>query len=135
MFSLFSFCCIHVQAPDKVQGFCLIFLKAQTPNKAQSFGFFFLQSLSCKQSSRFFFFSFSKPSSKTSKLFTKLVSLLCSSIGISVFHALGCALLMVFFFTLTKLTFLTFLWWCLHGDGNSGNVNYQSLVHWFCCYS
>jgi hypothetical protein len=88
-------------------------VKAQAPNKAQSFGFFFLSS------------------SKTSKLFTKLVSLLCSSIGIGVFRALGRALLMVFFFTLTKLTF----WWCLHGDGNSGNVNCHSLVHWFSCYS
>jgi hypothetical protein len=56
----------------------------------------------------------------------------CSFDG--VFRAFGRALLMVFFFTLTKLTFF-FLWWCLHGDGNRGNVNCHYIVHWFCCYS
>jgi hypothetical protein len=73
----------------KLKVFCIYFFKVQVPNKAQGFYFYFFQS----------------SSSKSSKVFTKLVSLLCSSIGIGGFRDLGHALLMVFFFTLTKLTF------------------------------
>jgi hypothetical protein len=143
-------CCIHVQAsyfkvfvffspfkaqaPNKVQGFCLIFLEARVRNEAQSFCFFFsFKAQVANKAQGFYFCFFESSSSKTSKLFTKLVSSLCSSIGIGVFCAFGCALLMVFLFTLTKLT-IFFLWWCLHVDGNHGNVNYHFLVHWFCCY-